>query len=108
MRRYKQSGPEADAADNVFHRLTYEGAVDLEAIADPRERRALESQINEFGQCPRQLFRDPHLPRLVSPPPPAAPSDVKPAGAWFRTTGGQAERNSASAECCHVTPVSGV
>ena len=53
----------------MFHHLTYEGAVDLEHVADPRERRALESQINEFGQCPRQLFRDPHPPRLVSPRP---------------------------------------
>jgi len=42
--------------------------VDLEGIADPRERRALESQINEFGQCPRQLFGAAHLPRLESPP----------------------------------------
>lgn len=59
---------EADAADNVFHQLTYEGTVDLEGIADPRERRALESQINEFGQCPRQLFVAAHPPRLESPP----------------------------------------
>ena len=66
--RYKQSGAEADAADNVFHQLTYEGTVDLEGIADPQERRALESQINEFGQCPQQLFKAAHQPRLVAPP----------------------------------------
>lgn len=42
--------------------------MDLEGIADPRERRALESQINEFGQCPQQLFVAAHPPRLESPP----------------------------------------
>ena len=24
-------------------------------------------QVNEFGQCPRQLFQAPHPPRLASP-----------------------------------------
>jgi len=34
------------------------------------ELRALETQINEFGQTPKQLFAHPHPPRLVQPPPP--------------------------------------
>lgn len=68
-RRFKQSGQAAVEADNVFHHLTYEGSVDVESIADRRERMALESQINEFGQCPRQLFSTPHPPRLVCPSP---------------------------------------
>lgn len=30
-------------------------------------------QVNEFGQCPMQLFTKPHPPRCASPPwPPAA------------------------------------
>jgi len=50
----------------VFHPLTYEGAVDPAAEGDPRRRAALEAQINEFGQCPRRLFREPHPPRLTA------------------------------------------
>ena len=64
-RRYKQSGTEALAADNVFHHLTYEGAVDVESITNAHERMALEAQINEFGQCPRVLFANPHPPRIA-------------------------------------------
>ena len=57
---YKQTGAEAAAADNVFYYLTYEGAVDIESIADPLERAALEAQVNEFGQIPLQLFTAAH------------------------------------------------
>eukprot|EP00899_Mesostigma_viride_P026074 jgi/Mesvir1/6651/Mv10252-RA.2 len=65
---YKQRGEAALAADNVFFHLTYEGAVDLDAVADPVERQALEAQINEFGQMPIQLFHTPHPPRLACKP----------------------------------------
>jgi hypothetical protein len=44
----------------VFYHLTYEGTVDLDAIDDPNERTALEMQISEFGQTPKQLFNVPH------------------------------------------------
>lgn len=65
----------------VFFHLTYEGAVNLErwvtwacfpicklsyqalhlcSIADPNQRAALETQIMEFGQTPKQLFVQPH------------------------------------------------
>jgi factor associated with neutral sphingomyelinase activation len=57
---YKQRGQAAIEADNLYYYLTYEGAVDLEAIKDVRERAALESQIQEFGQTPKQLFAGPH------------------------------------------------
>jgi factor associated with neutral sphingomyelinase activation len=46
--------------NNLFHPLTYEGAVDLDQIDDPFEKFATEQQINEFGQTPRQLFRYAH------------------------------------------------
>ena len=62
---YKQSGEEAVKADNLFYYLTYEGAVDLEAVTDPVERRSLEAQINEFGQTPKKLFTAPHPARQV-------------------------------------------
>lgn len=60
---HKQRGEAALAADNLFHHLTYEGAVDLDKIQDPTQRAGLEAQINEFGQAPRQLFTVPHPPR---------------------------------------------
>ena len=52
-------------SDNLFYYLTYEGAVDLEAVTDPVERRSLEAQINEFGQTPKKLFTSPHPQRQV-------------------------------------------
>ena len=56
----KQRGAAALRANNEFHHLTYEGAVDVEAIADERQRRAVEAQIDSFGQTPAQLFNKPH------------------------------------------------
>ncbi len=60
---YKQQGPEAVTAHNVFYYLTYYGAIDLTQIADEGLRHATELQIAHFGQCPMQLFNQPH-PRL--------------------------------------------
>jgi factor associated with neutral sphingomyelinase activation len=57
---FKQQGEEAVNADNLFYYLTYEKAVDLDAIKDPRERAAIENQIQEFGQTPSQLFAAAH------------------------------------------------
>ncbi|XP_051560921.1 lipopolysaccharide-responsive and beige-like anchor protein isoform X2 [Myxocyprinus asiaticus] len=60
---YKQQGPEAIRALNVFFYLTYEGAVNLSSISDPLLREAVESQIRSFGQTPCQLLIEPHPPR---------------------------------------------
>ncbi|OQR95008.1 vacuolar protein sorting-associated protein 53 [Achlya hypogyna] len=60
---YKQQGPAAVDACNVFYHLTYEGALDLETVADPAMKAAYLDQINEFGQTPSQLFKAPHPPR---------------------------------------------
>uniref|UniRef100_A0AAR2L7Z8 LPS-responsive vesicle trafficking, beach and anchor containing n=1 Tax=Pygocentrus nattereri TaxID=42514 RepID=A0AAR2L7Z8_PYGNA len=60
---YKQQGPEAVRALNVFYYLTYEGAVNLSSITDPMLREAVESQIRSFGQTPCQLLIEPHPPR---------------------------------------------
>ncbi|KAI9091275.1 hypothetical protein DFS34DRAFT_328787 [Phlyctochytrium arcticum] len=57
---YKQTGEEAVKAFNVFYYLTYEGAINIDAIKDPIERRSIEDQINNFGQTPSQLFKKPH------------------------------------------------
>jgi factor associated with neutral sphingomyelinase activation len=47
---YKQRGAAAYAADNVFYHLTYEGAVDVDAIDDPAMRRATELQ-SRWCEC---------------------------------------------------------
>ncbi|XP_063900802.1 protein FAN-like isoform X4 [Zophobas morio] len=61
---FKQTGEPSVAARNVFYYLTYEGAVDFDSIKSSEERAALEMQISEFGQTPKQLFFRPHPPRL--------------------------------------------
>jgi WD40 repeat protein len=58
---FKQRGPEAEAAHNIFHHLSYEGSVDLDKIASQVDREAAESHIQNFGQTPCQLIAlDPH------------------------------------------------
>lgn len=57
---YKQTGEEAVKAYNVFYYLTYEGAINIDDIKDPVERKSIEDQINNFGQTPSQLFKRPH------------------------------------------------
>lgn len=69
--RYKQQGEASVEADNVFHHATY-GAVQSSWLSSKHEQAALEVQINEFGQCPRQIFHAPHPPRLVCPDIPKA------------------------------------
>lgn len=52
----------------MFYYLCYEGSVDLDEIDDIAKRHALEVQISEFGQVPKQLFHQPHVPRMVDIP----------------------------------------
>ncbi|XP_055682050.1 protein FAN-like [Lutzomyia longipalpis] len=71
---YKQRGEEAVKANNLFYHLCYEGAVDLDGVTDMADRHALEVQISEFGQIPKQLFTRPHVPRVVTNVPCSSPS----------------------------------
>jgi hypothetical protein len=57
---FKQRGPHAVEAHNVFYYLTYYGAVNRNLITDEATKSAIELQIAHFGQCPMQLFRVPH------------------------------------------------
>ena len=72
---YKQRGAAALHADNLFYYLTYEGSLDLDSDQSPlsseavtgrksgqnkMEREAIDVQIQEFGQTPKQLFYKPH------------------------------------------------
>ncbi|KAK3745479.1 hypothetical protein RRG08_018697, partial [Elysia crispata] len=73
---FQQRGEEALKADNLFYYLTYEGAIDLDSIESDAERRSMETQIMEFGQTPKQLFKTPHpqrftsqhIPSIIAPP----------------------------------------
>ncbi|KAJ8613795.1 hypothetical protein CTAYLR_004894 [Chrysophaeum taylorii] len=58
---YKQQGPAAVDAHNVFFYLCYPDAVDLDAIEDPKLRASTVLQASHFGTCPTQLFaKTPH------------------------------------------------
>lgn len=58
----KQKGKAAVQAINVFHPATYFG-MDVSAVEDPVQRRALETMIKTYGQTPRQLFHASHISR---------------------------------------------
>ncbi|KAG1741402.1 hypothetical protein EDD22DRAFT_1007146 [Suillus occidentalis] len=45
---------------NVFHPLSYEGAIDLDKITDDLERQATVGIIHNFRQAPKKLFTSPH------------------------------------------------
>ncbi|EPS37931.1 hypothetical protein H072_8465 [Dactylellina haptotyla CBS 200.50] len=57
---YKQKGDAAIEATNVFHHLSYAGAIDLGSIVDPVERTAAIGIIHNFGQTPHQIFTRGH------------------------------------------------
>ncbi|XP_074031053.1 protein FAN [Leptinotarsa decemlineata] len=73
---YKQKGEEAVKANNLFYHLCYEGAVDLDSIPDLNERHALEVQIMEFGQIPKQVFKVPHPRRKLGDSIPVEPYQI--------------------------------
>ena len=57
---YKQRGEPAVEAANVYHWMTYQGAIDLDSITDEKERAQKISIINNFGQTPTQVFQRQH------------------------------------------------
>jgi hypothetical protein len=58
---YKQRGPAALAAHNVFHYLSYEGSIDIDKVQDEVEKKSIEGHIQNFGQTPSQLLsKEPH------------------------------------------------
>lgn len=62
---FKQNGPEAVKALNVFHHLSYNGAINLDNINDDVEKRAIIGMINNFGQTPMKVFHKPHPSREI-------------------------------------------
>lgn len=61
---YKQVGQAAIDAHNVFYYLTYENAVNIDAIEDDLSRDAAKAQVTHFGQTPSLLFTKEHPKRL--------------------------------------------
>lgn len=57
---HKQSGQEAVNSLNVFHHLSYNGAINLDQISDEVEKRAIIGMINNFGQTPLKIFQRSH------------------------------------------------
>lgn len=68
---YKSRGPAAEAADNVFHYLTYDEIATryLNQEQDDVMREALRLQMMEFGRTPRQLFTRRHPKRKIAQSP---------------------------------------
>eukprot|EP00929_Paragymnodinium_shiwhaense_P087533 TRINITY_DN47695_c0_g1_i1.p1 TRINITY_DN47695_c0_g1~~TRINITY_DN47695_c0_g1_i1.p1 ORF type:complete len:1037 (+),score=216.87 TRINITY_DN47695_c0_g1_i1:119-3229(+) len=68
---YKQTGTEAAKADNLFHPVCYMGhggGRDGRGVVNSTlPRHVLETQLQEFGRMPRQLFVEAHPPRLRIP-----------------------------------------
>ncbi|CAC42982.1 Bph1p [Saccharomyces cerevisiae S288C] len=62
---YKQKGDIAVKSVNVFNRLSYPGAVNLDNIDDENERRAITGIIHNFGQTPLQIFQEPHPEKIA-------------------------------------------
>lgn len=62
---YKQNGEEAVKNVNVFHHLSYNGAINVDDITDEVERRAVIGMINNFGQTPMQVFLKGHMEKIV-------------------------------------------
>ncbi|CAK9065751.1 unnamed protein product, partial [Durusdinium trenchii] len=87
---YKQSGEAAVKADNVFHPVCYAGSktspdeADMSSFGLPME--VLETQLQEFGRMPRQLFFEAHPPRLRTPkwPPKKLQEDADQSEPWYK------------------------
>eukprot|EP00397_Hematodinium_sp_SG-2012_P007160 GEMP01007202.1.p1 GENE.GEMP01007202.1~~GEMP01007202.1.p1 ORF type:complete len:894 (+),score=178.15 GEMP01007202.1:174-2855(+) len=63
---YKSRGEEAEKADNLYHPVCYL-TPPVSPDLSPRSASVLETQIEEFGRCPNQIFKEPHPPRLKHP-----------------------------------------
>ncbi|XP_060131096.1 WD repeat- and FYVE domain-containing protein 4 isoform X1 [Zootoca vivipara] len=57
---YKQRGPTAVKAVNVFHPYFYGDQVHPDSISDPLIKNTVLGFVSNFGQIPKQLFTKPH------------------------------------------------
>eukprot|EP01156_Anaeramoeba_ignava_P000354 Anaeramoba_ignava/a1040_33.p1 GENE.a1040_33~~a1040_33.p1 ORF type:complete len:1229 (-),score=395.70 a1040_33:98-3706(-) len=61
---YKQQGEEAVKNYNTFYYLTYENLISFEKVETSQDKKAIEIQIEHFGQTPVQLLKKPHPKRF--------------------------------------------
>jgi WD40 repeat protein len=110
---FKQRGPAAEAEDNLFYYLTYSDGVD-ESAFDPERVIALQSQIAEYGQTPRQLFSHRHpsrgegasVPLLLQGPEPEDSEEVVSGAGATASTADRTEDGAAALTAVdgHVDP----
>ncbi|CAN8100413.1 unnamed protein product [Discula destructiva] len=62
---FKQRGEASVENLNVFHHLSYHGAIDLDSLVG-QERAIVTNIIHNFGQTPHQVFSKPHPSRDLS------------------------------------------
>mmetsp|Transcript_23765 Transcript_23765/g.36668 ORF Transcript_23765/g.36668 Transcript_23765/m.36668 type:complete len:496 (-) Transcript_23765:94-1581(-) len=69
---FKQRGKEAVRSDNLFHYLSYYGPEDVKQIKDVDARELVELHLDDFGNCPAQIFYKQHKKKkkldFVDPP----------------------------------------
>lgn len=63
---YKQSGKEAVAANNTFHKFCYQSCITKEILNDPMELKRIQIYASNSGIVPRQIFNIPHPKRGFS------------------------------------------
>lgn len=66
---FKQRGEASVENLNVFHHLSYHGAIDLDSLVG-QERAIVTNIIHNFGQTPHQVFSKPHPSRDFNSNPP--------------------------------------
>ena len=60
---YKQRGEAAVEAKNLYPSITYEDGIDLNKPENQEIKSSLLVQAYNYGQCPTQLFSEPHVKR---------------------------------------------
>lgn len=60
---YQQRGEEAIKANNLFHPVSYEDGNNFKTMSE-MDKKIIQIQATEFGQCPTQLFTVPHPQRF--------------------------------------------
>nr|XP_024109991.2 WD repeat- and FYVE domain-containing protein 4 [Pongo abelii] len=63
---YKQQGPAAVDAVNIFHPYFYGDRMNLSSITDPLIKSTILGFVSNFGQVPKQLFTKPHPARTAA------------------------------------------
>lgn len=58
---YKQTGEAAVEARNIYPAITYENGIDMEHPDNQSIKHSLIVQAYNYGQCPTQLFNEPHV-----------------------------------------------